>query len=167
MSQLPAVAQATSRSRAAPFGCGLRRAGTDATWVHAGGELDLSTAPQLERTIRAAQLHARLVGLDTREVSFIDCSGLRVILAASAGVERGGPPLVMVPGPVVDDLLKLAGVDDRIWTLDLPPPEPDRNLHLVPGVPADGGWSTLQDLNGTGPRAAVREGAGRGLLSRR
>jgi anti-anti-sigma factor len=103
----------------AAFECALTTAGAGAAWVRVAGELDLSTAPQLERTLREAQIHFRAVVLDTREVSFIDCSALRVILSANAAAHRGVPPLKLVPGPVVDDLVRLLGVQGQIWSFDL------------------------------------------------
>lgn len=114
----------------APFRCALTVTGARAAWVHVGGELDRCTAPQLERTLRDAQLHARLIVLDAREVSFIDSSGLQVILAANAGQEWGAPRLIVVPSRVVTRLLKLTGLHGRVWTIDLAP-EPAAGLGLV------------------------------------
>jgi anti-anti-sigma factor len=124
MSQLSAVQDPIPRLPAAPFECNLIRAGVRAAWVGVTGELDLVTSPQLERTLRAAQLHSRLIVLDTREVSFVDCSGVHVILAANAGADWGVSRLILVPGPAVDRLLKLARVHKQIWTFDLAPSDP-------------------------------------------
>lgn len=123
MSHLFAVSD-SSPSGAVPFECTLNAAGRRAAWVHVAGELDLVTSPQLERTLRAAQLHARMIVLDTRDVSFIDCSGVHVILDANAGADWGAPRLVLVPSPVVERLLKLANVYSEVWTFDLDPSEP-------------------------------------------
>jgi anti-anti-sigma factor len=65
------------------FGCTLTEGGPDAAWVRVAGELDIDTAPQLEQTLRKADVRARLIVIDLREVTFMDCSGLHVILGAS------------------------------------------------------------------------------------
>lgn len=126
----------TNARRAAPFECTLTAGAKRAAWVHVAGELDLCTSPQLERALRAAQLHARLVVLDTREVSFIDCAGVHAILDASAGGEWGLPRLLLISGAVVERLLVLAGIDEQIWRIELDPCEPERRLNLLPEVHA-------------------------------
>jgi anti-anti-sigma factor len=123
MSQLSAVPDTTADVWAAPFQCTVSAAGRRAAWIHAAGELDLCSSPQLESALRAAQLHARLVVLDTREVSFIDGSGVYAILAANAGADWGVPRLILVPGLAVERLLRLAGAYEQIWTFDLEPPD--------------------------------------------
>jgi anti-anti-sigma regulatory factor len=45
--------------------------------------LDLAAVPQLVRTLRQAQLKARLVVLDLRELQLMDSSGVHVIVNAS------------------------------------------------------------------------------------
>jgi len=67
--------------------------------VVAEGDLDLSTAPELERSIVGIQGDGRAVLLDLRGVSFMDSSGLRVILAADARARSNGTRLMLVPGP--------------------------------------------------------------------
>jgi hypothetical protein len=110
-----------------PFECTLTTAGARAAWVRVAGELDLSTSPRLERALREAQLDFRAVVLDTREVSFIDCRAVHVILAVAAGADWGVPPLKFLAGQVVEDLLRLLGVHGQIRSFDLVPSE------LVPG----------------------------------
>src|ERR1700722_20524139 len=110
-----------------PFACTLTTAGARAAWVRAAGELDLRTSPRFERTLREAQLDFRTVVLDTREVSFIDCHAVHVILSADAAADWGLPPLKLLPGRVVEDLFRLLGVHGQIWSFDLVPSE------LVPG----------------------------------
>lgn len=129
---LSAVPNPTTASPAAPFECTLSTAGKRAAWVHAAGALDLCSSPQLERTLRAAQLHARLVVLDTREVSLIDGTGVRSILFANAGANWGVPRLILVPGLVVERVLKLAGAFKEIWTFDLEVPDHPPGLTLAP-----------------------------------
>ena len=132
MARSSAVPNTLQTSSAARFRCVLTVTGARAAWVHAAGELDLCAAPRLEDTLRDAQLRARLVVLDAREVFFIDSAGLRVILAANAGHESGAPRLILVPSPAVACLLTLAGVDGQVWTVDLAASEPAASLGLVP-----------------------------------
>jgi anti-anti-sigma factor len=138
MSQLSAVPDPTADFCAGPFECTVSAAGRRAAWIHAAGALDLSSSPQLERALRAAQLHARLVVLDTREVSFIDCSGVHAILAANAGADWGVPRLILVPGPAVERLLKVAGAFKQIWTFDVDPPAELQEPALAPSWARDG-----------------------------
>lgn len=136
MSHLSSVAGPTVDVCAAPFQCTVNAAGRRAAWIHVAGELDLCSSPQLESALRAAQLHARLVVLDTRDVSFIDCSGAYAILAANAGAEWGVPRLILVPGLAVERLLKLAGAYEQIWTFDVEPPEQLQAPALAPELSA-------------------------------
>jgi anti-anti-sigma factor len=122
---------AGSYAPAAPFLCTLTTSGTRAAWIHVAGELDLVTAPQLERTLRTADLHARLVVLDAREVTFIDSAGVHVILDASKNAEWGGARLLLVPGAVMERILAATGVREQISTFALSPNEPAPGLHLA------------------------------------
>ena len=112
------------------FRCTVTPGGTSAAWVRVAGELDLLTAPRLESALREAQIHGRLVMLDTREVTFIDSAGVHAIERASKDFERGGVRLVVATGPVVDRMLALAGVNEQISTCDLSLSEPDHGDRL-------------------------------------
>lgn len=127
MSALPAAPDPLLGPFYVPFECALTTAGARTAWVRVAGELDLSTSPRLDCTLREAQLDFRAVVLDTRAVSFIDCNAVRVILSANAGADWGMPPLKLLPGRVVHDLLRLLGVREEIWTFDLDQSE------VVPG----------------------------------
>jgi anti-anti-sigma factor len=109
---------------APPFRCTLRTGGSRAAWVDVSGELDMLTSPQLANTFKEAELHARLVVLDMRAVSFMDCSGLRVLLAASTEFEWGGARLMVVASSAVDRILTLTGACERIGTCDLSSVDP-------------------------------------------
>jgi anti-anti-sigma factor len=58
------------------------------------GELDMATADRLADVLRAALEEARHIVLDFSAVSFMDSSGLRVLLEA-AGKQNGTGPLVV------------------------------------------------------------------------
>jgi anti-anti-sigma factor len=93
--------------------------------VHVAGELDLATAPQLERTLRSTELQARLVVLDLRDLRFIDCCGVRTVVDASDRARRAGRRLVLLRGPPsIDRVLTLTGCSDQLQIGDLDPGEP-------------------------------------------
>ena len=46
-----------------------------------------------------AQLQARLVALDLRDVAFMDCSGVHMIVDATLHIRRTGRRLVLLRGP--------------------------------------------------------------------
>ena len=61
------------------------------------GELDIATASELERELRAALGSADVV-LDLQTVSFMDSSGLRALLVASREAHEAGRRLLVLPG---------------------------------------------------------------------
>lgn len=72
------------------------------------GEIDTYTAPELEGSL--AGLPDACV-VDLAGVSFIDSSGLRVIVAAhTQRRERGGGLTLRAPSPSVERLLEISGV---------------------------------------------------------
>ena len=72
------------------------------------GEIDTYTAPELEEAMVA--LPDQCV-VDLSGVSFIDSSGLRVIVEAHSGRrDRGGAVTLRSPSPSVERLLQIAGV---------------------------------------------------------
>jgi anti-sigma B factor antagonist len=86
--------------------------------VVAAGELDLSTAGELRRQIaELLDVGWRDVLVDLREVTFMDTSGVHVLIEADARARAGGVRLVVVvePGPV-RELLGLTAAD-RTLTL--------------------------------------------------
>ena len=58
------------------------------------GELDLSTSPQLEEAIAHASSASRVV-LDLSAMSFMDSSGLAVLLSARKRAETDGLELIV------------------------------------------------------------------------
>jgi anti-anti-sigma factor len=76
------------------------------------GELNIATAPELDQALSDAQRSAKLVIVDLRRVSFMDCRGLAVITAAASRtkgdpmryrVERGPPQVHRLFTLTVDD----------------------------------------------------------------
>ncbi len=80
------------------------------------GELDVATAPGLARQLRELQYSpASCLVLDLRDLSFMDCSGLRVLVAAQrhAGQAQARLEVLCSDGPV-QRLLTLTGVDQLL-----------------------------------------------------
>jgi anti-sigma B factor antagonist len=84
-------------------------------WIIARGEIDIVTAPQLAAAIDAAPT----LGVDMSEVSFLDVSGLRVLLdAARRNRAVGGRFAVVRPSPMIRRLLELTAMDQSIDIVD-------------------------------------------------
>jgi anti-sigma B factor antagonist len=87
------------------------------------GEIDLAAAPAAERRIADAEERGpgRLV-IDLREVTFMDSSGLRVLLTAHRRAEEAGRAFALVKGgEAVERLLDVTGISGRLEVLDEPP----------------------------------------------
>jgi anti-sigma B factor antagonist len=112
---VPASDAARQGALPQPFACSSTNGGVDAAWVHVGGELDIATTPQLERTLSLSQSQARLVVLDLRELAFIDSCGMHAIISAGIRARQAGRRLVLVRVPAnVDRMLTLMGSSDQV-----------------------------------------------------
>jgi anti-anti-sigma factor len=88
--------------------------------VRVGGVIDFDTAPQLERTLRQAELRSRLIVLDLRGLSSIDIAAVHVIVYAETHARRTGRRLVLVRGaPQVDHVFDLTGASEVLEIVDL------------------------------------------------
>ena len=85
------------------------------------GELDLATAPTLERVLAIQARHRGPLVLDLRGLSFIDVTGLAVLLRAAADARRHRCILKLIPGDAVTRLLELCGMHARFSYTDPPP----------------------------------------------
>lgn len=113
---------------AVPFGCTVEL-GMCTAWVQLTGELDLLTAPVLQRHLREALAHARMVVLDLRQLSFMDASGLHVIRDASESAESQDRRLMLLRGPAqVDRVFTLTGLSEKLYMVDVA----ERDGNLVP-----------------------------------
>ena len=119
----PARGAARAGALPPPFACSCTSGGLDAARVYVGGELDIATTPQLERTLDASQ--ARLVVLDLRELAFIDGCGIHAIIRAGIRARQAGRRLVLVRVPSnVDRMLALSGSSDKVEIGDVDPVVP-------------------------------------------
>jgi anti-anti-sigma factor len=81
-----------------------------------GGELDLSSAPELERALQAAaaQTDARIL-FDLTELSFMDSTGVSVLVRAKQDADAAGRVIALrAPNGQVRRLLELVGLLDRL-----------------------------------------------------
>jgi anti-sigma B factor antagonist len=102
-----------------PFAVAVERHGATLVVVPSG-ELDLSTAPQLARTIQAEDDYDLLV-LDLRELEFMDSSGVRLLVAEQERAAQQRHELRIVRGSAeVERVLRVTRLDER-----LPLVEPD------------------------------------------
>ena len=114
------------------FVCTASHGGLDAAWVSVAGELEITTAPELARTLHESQQLAHLTVLDLRELVFMDCAGVHAIVDASLRARNAGRRLVLVRGrPNVYRMFTLTrrSADVDIGDLDpVPPPALQRSL---------------------------------------
>jgi len=89
--------------------------------VRASGEVDLDTAAALHRALAEALRAHREVVLDLSQVTFMDCAGLRALVAARNQADRQGRRLVLRGvGHRVVRLLKLTGLNRRLMSQPAP-----------------------------------------------
>jgi anti-sigma B factor antagonist len=88
------------------------------------GELDLATAPQLEdRVLSALRDGGARVVLDLRELTFMDSTGVRTIVAAhQAAKDEGAELRVVRPAPesAVSRVIEISGIDEALGLVDAP-----------------------------------------------
>jgi anti-anti-sigma factor len=86
------------------------------------GELDLSTVEQLEREV-SSRVDGRpdLVVVDLRELTFLDSTGLRLMLRLHGHLQSTGGRLVLVKGPQrVQRVFELTGATDELEIVEDP-----------------------------------------------
>jgi anti-sigma B factor antagonist len=83
------------------------------------GELDMANAPLLQSAIDGEQLAAaKTIVLDLQQLTFLDSTGLRVILSARELCWRRGQEFAVTPGsPQVQRLLSVTGVGEHLRTI--------------------------------------------------
>lgn len=104
----------------------------DGILVAPSGEIDLKTAAIVDDELqRAEQSESRIV-LDLGEVSFMDSTGLRMVMSAHQRLyARGGSLRILNVGPQVTRLFELVGIIDHL--------EIDGRAPSLASLPGDGG----------------------------
>lgn len=87
--------------------------------IEVRGELDLATAPILTEALQTAVQPGGVITLDVRGLSFIDSSGLKVLLDAARGLDGRGKLVLRSPVDAVVRVLEISGVIGHLPTLEL------------------------------------------------
>ena len=99
------------------------------------GELDIATAPQLDRALRSAwaSTSADVMRLDLRRLEFIDSTGVRLLLDADRCIRHAGGRLIIVRGPAeINWLLALMGADRLLELVGRPSSSADSPTRHAP-----------------------------------
>jgi len=90
--------------------------------VAPSGELDLATSAELEQAFTVPPEDvADTTVLDFRELTFIDSSGISVLLDAARRADEAGRRIACVPGPPqVQRVFELTGIDQLLDWVDDP-----------------------------------------------
>ena len=88
----------------------------DQTTIAVSGELDLVSSDRLSGAIRAAENGTRWIVLDFEELSFMDSTGLDVLLEARKRASLNGDRLRFVPSRhgQVKSLLSITGTSETL-----------------------------------------------------
>jgi anti-sigma B factor antagonist len=86
------------------------------------GEIDAATAPELRRHLDD---DPRVTVLDMRDVSFMDSSGLKVVLFANRGRAPADRITLRDPSARVRRVLQVAGLTDSLGTAANPSDAPE------------------------------------------
>jgi anti-sigma B factor antagonist len=106
--------------------CEVARNGTVA-WVRPFGELDLDSVHRVEAALEGLREEACPdIVLDLRGLTFMDSTGLRLVIRWHTAAREGGFRFAIVPGDdVVHRVFRLTGMDDHLTLAD-PPPDSER-----------------------------------------
>jgi len=101
-----------------PFSCQLHIA-DGVGRLQLAGELDMATAPELERTLQdALDAGCRRIVVDLRGLAFMDSTGLVVLARWDLGSRMDGYNLALIPGrKPIQRLFTITGLD-RQFTFD-------------------------------------------------
>jgi anti-sigma B factor antagonist len=104
------------------FSCEVGRNGSSA-WVRPAGDLDIDTVHRVEAALAELREEgwANLV-LDLRGLTFMDSTGLRLVIRWHTAARDEGFQFAIVPGPdVVQRVFRLTGMDAHLTVAEPPP----------------------------------------------
>lgn len=96
------------------------------------GELDLASCGRLSARLEELAASGMSVSLDISGVTFVDSSGLAVLIRHARGARQGGRTLEIGREDLhrqVRRVIELTGADQILW----PPPEPGAGAADLPG----------------------------------
>ena len=103
-----------------PFGVTIERRDS-AVHLALSGELDISTAPRLEDDLHRVEAERpELIVLDLRDLSFLDSTGLRLLIMADARAKEDGRRLAIGrANDMVQRVLHITRLDERLEVVDV------------------------------------------------
>jgi anti-anti-sigma factor len=109
-------------SSSSPFEVTIEQRG-GAVHLLLSGELDISTAQPLEDDLRRVEAERpELLVLDLQQLSFMDSTGLRLLITADSRAREEGRKLVIVQGnEMVQRVMRLTRLDERLTIVADPP----------------------------------------------
>lgn len=91
----------------------------DGVVIALSGELDLATAPVAEAELQRAETSQDVIVLDLHWLTFIDSTGLRLMIGADRRArERGASFVILHAGPPVRRLLDLSGIAGHLDVIE-------------------------------------------------
>jgi anti-sigma B factor antagonist len=125
----------------------------DRTVITAAGEVDLTTCPALQRATLIIPLRGRTLQVDLSGVTFMDSSGLNLMLRLRKRlVAQGGQIAVTGLQPLVEHMLHLTGTYELLTTAPLS----KGNVRPGTAVRAEMMLEAIQDAGMTGVDTFVR-----------
>jgi anti-anti-sigma factor len=76
------------------------------------GEIDLTAADALARTLQRATAHEENLHLDLSDVTFLDSIGIAVVIRTALSLEGRGSLVLNGPRPAVRKILDITGTTD-------------------------------------------------------
>jgi anti-anti-sigma factor len=97
----------------------VRPHGPDGVVLAPQGELDISTAPRVREALRALDPRPATLVIDLRGLTFLDTSGLQLVLEERQSAAESGRRLILVRGSAeLHRLFELAGLDEHLPFVD-------------------------------------------------
>jgi anti-sigma B factor antagonist len=98
---------------------GFESSANGVTRLILAGELDIANAHEVHKVLRQATIAADCVVVDLSGLTFIDSTGVRLLLQFRTISERDGWRLRLVSGPPqVQNVFRILGLEDRLPFLD-------------------------------------------------
>lgn len=84
----------------------------DKLFIALEGRLDTTTAPQLEKTLKAEVSNHKELVIDFAQLEYISSAGLRVLLAAQKVMNRQGEMIILHVNETIMEIFDITGFAD-------------------------------------------------------